>query len=60
MRALETLFKNTHLQFQIVSNSVRMHSFETFSNCSLQFQIVIKTVRMHALETLFPPKYLQF
>ena len=42
------------LQFQIVSDTTRMHVLETlFSSISLQFQIVSDTTRMHALETLY-------
>ena len=41
------------LQFQIISNTVRMHVLETlFSKFSLQFQIVSNSTRMYALETL--------
>ena len=41
------------MQFQIVSNAVRMHTLETLlSTFSLQFQIVSNIVKMHALETL--------
>ena len=54
MLALETLFSFFSLQFQIISNTVRMHALETlFSKFSLQFQIVSNSTRMYALETLF-------
>ena len=49
-----TLFSSISMQFQIVSDSTRMHTLERlFSSFSLQFQIVSDTTRMHALETLF-------
>ena len=49
------------LQFQIVSNTVRIHYLPSlFSFYSLHFQIVLNTVTMHALETLFSSISLQF
>jgi len=54
MHALETLFSNLSLQFQIFSNNATMHALETLlSQIFLQFQIVLNSVRMHSLETLF-------
>ena len=49
MHALETQFSKIYLQFQIVSNTIRMHALETlFSNLSLKFQSSISTsVRMY-------------
>ena len=42
------------LQFQIVSNTVRIYALETlFSKGFLRFRIVSNTVTMHALETSF-------
>ena len=41
-------------EFQIVSNTVRMHHIPSlFSFYSLQFQIISNTVRMHHLPSLF-------
>ena len=52
--ALDTMISIIFLQFQIVSDTFRVHALKTlFSKCSLHFQIVLNTVRMHALETLF-------
>ena len=40
--------------FQIVSNTVREHAFETlFSKCSLHFQIVLNTGRMRAIRDVY-------
>ena len=49
------------LQFQIISNTIRMHNLPSlFSFYSLQFQIGLSTVTMHALETLLTSISLQF
>ena len=49
-----TLFSSISLQFQIVSDTTRMHALETlFSHKNLHVHIVSDTTRMHALETLF-------
>ena len=56
-----TLFSFISLQFQIVSDTTRMHAIQKlFSFFSLQFQIVSNTVRAHALKTMFLKKSLQF
>ena len=56
-----TLFSSISLQFQIVSDTNRMHALETvFSFFSLQFQIVSNTFRAHALKKLCSKCFLQF
>ena len=51
-------FNRKTLQFQIVSNTARMHALDTlFSIISLQFQIVPNTFRAHALKTLFSKEF---
>ena len=52
-----TLFSSISLQFQIVSDTTRMHALETlFSHKNLHVHIVSDTTRMHALEKLFSHK----
>jgi len=49
------LFSKCSLQFQIVSNTVRIHALRTwFSKVSIKFQIVSNTISiLHAKETFF-------
>ena len=54
-------FRVFSLQFQIVSNTIRMHVLKTLvSNKILHFPICSNTVRMHALEILFSNNILHF
>ena len=61
MHALETLFSQYSLKFQIVSNSVRMHILDTLffkKKSSIMLQIVPNSVRAHALScTILPSMF---